>query len=156
MEILVVDDDSVYREAVLLFLEGTAVCHCVEEGAEGLSVFERRVVVGRPFAAVVVDNEMPGLKGVEVIRGIRNLEARWGMAQTPIVIVSSASLEGEEAEVLNDERVRYLAKPFSHSSLLDIVGHLSVLVGGSAAAIDPVPGAVQAMPPRILSSRFRR
>lgn len=151
MEILVVDDDTVYREAVLLFLEGSAVCHCVEEGVVGLAVFERQVAVGRPFSAVVVDNEMPGLKGVEVIRGIRALESRWGVAPTPIVIASSASLEGAEKEILNDARVRFLPKPFSQGALLATVGQLGVSFNGSDPVIDPAHGAEQPTPLRYLA-----
>lgn len=151
MEVLVIDDDTVYREAVLLFLEGAAGCHCVEEGAVGLAVFERQLVVGRPFAAVVVDNEMPGIKGVEVIRGIRAIEARWGVAETPIVIASTASLEGDDSSVLTDARVRYLAKPFTQLSLLDMVGQLGVSFNQSDAALGSVPLDDQQIPCRCLS-----
>lgn len=151
MEILVIDDDTVYREAVLLFLEGAAVCHCVEEGSVGLTVFERQVAIGRPFTAVVVDNEMPGLKGVEVIRNIRALEAQWGMAETPIVIVSSASLEAEEAEVLNDARVRFLPKPFNQAALLDTVGQLGVSFNGGDVASDAVLTLDRPIPLRYLA-----
>ena len=103
--VLVVDDDSVVRGIVRQALTRADLGEVTEasSGAVALELIERT-----RFAVVLLDNQMPGMSGLDVLRQLRS-NAR--TATLPVILVTG------QAEV--DDRIRgldagandYLAKP---------------------------------------------
>jgi len=103
--VLVVDDDPMMREILRALLE--AAGHEVvlaDDGREGLA----RISEVRP-GAVMVDSQMPGIGGGEVIREIR-AGAASGMA---VVLMSGENTEAEVGAGLDAGADVYLVKPFA-------------------------------------------
>ena len=66
----------------------------------------------RPPALVVVDLDLPDMKGVEVIRSFR----RWSRA--PIIVLSGRARSGDKVDALDAGADDYVTKPFSTDELL--------------------------------------
>jgi diguanylate cyclase (GGDEF)-like protein/PAS domain S-box-containing protein len=88
--VLLVDDEAVNRDMLSRRLErrgysvGTAA-----SGAEALEAIERE-----PWAAVLLDVQMPGMSGLEVLQKVRE---RWSAAELPVLMVTAK--DGSEAIV---------------------------------------------------------
>jgi CheY-like chemotaxis protein len=109
--ILIVDDDTVFREVVRAVLESADYQVYEAEGGEAALAQIRST----PLDLVILDLVMPGLDGFEVIRHL-GLDAH----VPPILAISGLS-QDEPAEL---QEVRafvfgYLAKPFSNADLLE-------------------------------------
>jgi ribonuclease P protein subunit RPR2 len=118
--LLLVDDDAGLRDLVRTTFELVHVE--VEEAASGVEALER-VELRRPDV-IVLDVQMPGMDGLEVLR---RLKADPATAAVPVILLTGGALgaEGAAAEAS-------LTKPFSPLQLLAIAERL----GGEAT---PVP-----------------
>jgi hypothetical protein len=99
LKILLVDDDPAILELneILLSRDGHEVVPAAS-GAEGL-----RVLAKRQFDVVFLDEEMPGMSGVEVAKRIRAREAPGGKRQIIFALTGNAT---------NEDRARLLAAGF--------------------------------------------
>ncbi|MCA9613828.1 MAG: response regulator, partial [Myxococcales bacterium] len=104
LRVLVLDDDDAIREVVRAALEMEG--HEVEGVADGQEAIER--TGAHPFDVVLLDLTMPGLGGVEVLRGIRQRHPKM-----PAVLMSGY----DESQLPHDEV--FLAKPFTLAALYD-------------------------------------
>ncbi len=103
--ILMVDDDELLRASVptMLRMLGHHV-EVVDGGPAALAWLDG----GNKADLVLLDMNMPGMGGLEVLRGIRHRNP--GLA----VLVATGYLDGEVEEVMaRDPRVRVLGKPFT-------------------------------------------
>jgi len=104
MKVLVADDDTSTRGLITDLLESIGVSDVVEtgDGEETLSLFEQD-----PFDLVVLDWEMPGKNGMDIIRAIRA-----GGSQVPIVMVTVWAEKNRVLEAIQAGASDFLAKPF--------------------------------------------
>ena len=66
----------------------------------------------RPHDAAIVDLGLPGMPGIDVVRGLR------GWTQVPIVVLSVRDAEGEKVAALDAGADDYVTKPFGMDELL--------------------------------------
>jgi two-component system, OmpR family, response regulator PhoP len=109
MRILLVEDEAPLREtlAARLKREGFAV-DAAADGEEGL--FLGKEV---PFDVAVIDLGLPKLPGMDLVRKLRESEARY-----PILILTARSSWQEKVEGLKAGADDYLVKPFHVEELL--------------------------------------
>ena len=106
--ILAVDDEPVVLDAFrkILALEGYSV-DTVESGPEALGLVQRR-----DYDVVFTDLKMPGMDGVEVVKGVKHLRPDVDVA----VITGYATIESA-VETMRDGAVDYVQKPFTAAEL---------------------------------------
>ena len=106
--VLVVDDDPSLLRALTISLgaRGYEVA-AAQSGEEGLD----RVAHWHPDA-VLVDLGLPGIDGVEVIRGVR------GWSDVPIIVLSARHQSTGKVEALDLGADDYVTKPFGMDELL--------------------------------------
>ena len=110
--ILVIEDQEDNRKIVRDLL--TSVGYDVIEaytGPEGVSTAETESP-----DLILMDIQLPGIDGYEATRQIR---AKPGLEQIPIIAVTSYALSGDESMALDAGCNAYFAKPYSPRSLLD-------------------------------------
>jgi two-component system, OmpR family, response regulator PhoP len=109
MRVLLVEDEAPLREtlAARLKREGFAV-DAAADGEEGL--FMGKEV---PFDVAVIDLGLPKLPGMDLVRKLRESEARY-----PILILTARSSWQEKVEGLKAGADDYLVKPFHVEELL--------------------------------------
>ena len=106
--VLVVDDEPQIRRAlsINLLARGYEV-DLAPDGERALDVAARH----HPDV-VVLDLGLPGIDGVDVIRGLR------GWSQVPIVVLSVRDAEGDKVAALDAGADDYVTKPFGMDELL--------------------------------------
>ena len=106
--VLVIDDEPEIGRAVRLGLRGADFS--VEWAATGAAGLER-VAQWRPDV-ILLDLALPDLDGVEVCKRLR----AW--TQTPIIVLSVRSREGDKVAALEQGADDYLTKPFGMGELI--------------------------------------
>jgi type IV pilus assembly protein PilB len=108
--VLVVDDSEAVRQFVTAVLHGTAEVVAVGSASEGLDL-----AASGGFDALVVDQVLPDLSGIEVIRLLRS-EAR--TAALPVLMFTGGSNDGDlEQAARNAGADDYLEKPVDPAEL---------------------------------------
>jgi PAS domain S-box-containing protein len=153
LRILIADDNQASREILteVLAHQGAIVTQC-GCGADGLHAIEHAVKTGVPFDLLLIDQCMPGMDGLEMLRAVR---AQIGTLPQAILMVKSTALSADRSRMLEVGLRHYIFKPIRRSELYTAIS--DALGGGadpkaipenhSSPAIDPP----MAYDPRALS-----
>ena len=111
-EILVVDDDAMSRR-VLAQLLGSAGYNCrvSNDGSEALETIH-----ARPPSLLLLDFDMPGLNGAEVLRRLRS-DGNPTVAQIPAIMLTAHGSEQSEVSCLQAGADDFVTKPVNASVL---------------------------------------
>ncbi len=93
-------------------------CAAVESGSAALRAIDEARRAGRPFALALVDADMPGMDGFDLVE---RMKKDGDPAAIPIVMLTSAGRRGDAARGRELGISAYLTKPVRQSSLLDAV-----------------------------------
>jgi CheY-like chemotaxis protein len=106
--ILAVDDEPVVLDAMrkILTLDGYSI-DTVENGPEALGLVQRN-----DYDLVFTDLKMPGMNGVEVVKGVKHLRPDVDVA----VITGYATIDSA-VETMRDGAADYVQKPFTPAEL---------------------------------------
>jgi DNA-binding NtrC family response regulator len=113
--VLVVDDDDEMRALLRRTLEFDG--YEVTERDRGTHVLE--VLRGAPFDLIILDKEMPGLTGLDLLPILRR-----EFPQVPVVLVTAFGGRQIAASALRLGAASYLEKPFRLGQLRDVIDGL--------------------------------
>ncbi|GAA5173647.1 EAL domain-containing protein [Niveibacterium umoris] len=139
--VLVVDDSAVQRQHAVTLAKGLGI-ELVYEAGNGVEALELLALLTVPPALLVIDLEMPGMDGVELIQQLRERDI-----QIPIMVASSRDLtliDSVEAmtAALGLEIVAALQKPLAAEQLADALKRIGrggkAVAEGSAAIFVPL------------------
>jgi len=110
LRILVVDDSKVMRGVLrkMLGCDGTEVL----EACDGKQALE--VLAAEPVDCVISDWNMPRMKGIDLLRQVRENAA---LAHLPFVMVTAEAMASNVAEADAAKVSAYLTKPFTAEGL---------------------------------------
>lgn len=112
MKVLIIDDSSVARKTIALTVESLGYA-CIEakDGSEGLALLEEEA---DQIALIMLDWNMPGLTGLEVLVEIRkNLKSK----EIPVMMVTTEMERNNMIEAVKAGANHYLTKPFTPEDL---------------------------------------
>ena len=129
VHILVVDDNATNRDILTAQLSAWGVrSEEVADGPKALLALARAVDANNPFAAAILDMQMPGMDGADLARAIK---ADRDLAQTRLVLMTSMGERGDARQMEEMGFAAYLVKPVRQSDLFD---SLSAVLAGKALA----------------------
>ncbi len=136
--ILIVDDNEINRR-ILMEQMATWQFEATQtsSGLEALTALHRGNVLGQPFDLMIVDYQMPGMDGLEVVTQARQQP---GIQHTPVIMLTSVDNAGEKA-IRSLDIQGHLVKPARATHLLDAI--LSALHKQSEGDPDTGPEAMQ-------------
>lgn len=110
LRILIVDDSKVMRGVLrkMLGCDGTEVL----EACDGKHALE--VLAAEPVDCVISDWNMPRMKGIDLLRKVRENAA---LAHLPFVMVTAEAMACNVAEADDAKVSAYLTKPFTAEGL---------------------------------------
>ena len=113
--VLLVEDNAVNMMIAVAMLEqwGMQVAQA-EDGALALAAVERSVAEGRPYDAVLMDVQMPGMSGYEATTLLRQ---RWTAQQLPVIALTAAALVSEREHALAVGMNDFVTKPIEAERL---------------------------------------
>jgi|WetSurMetagenome_2_1015567.scaffolds.fasta_scaffold06005_4 DNA-binding NtrC family response regulator len=110
--LLVVEDDPEMREFLTDTLTGEGfLTDSAGDGAEALIRLR-----AHPFAAVLLDKNMPGLSGLDLLPSLRTM-----CPDTPVILTTAFGDAETEQEAATKGAYAYLPKPFTTQSLLEAI-----------------------------------
>lgn len=131
--LLLVDDDTVTLQVLSKSLAPFARMRFARSGAEALKAVESELP-----DLVILDLNMPGLDGLEVLSALRS---RPQSAQLPVILVTGASDETLEASALELGAQDFIRKPFQPEQLVARMRALlrlaALRASGAAPGIQP-------------------
>jgi two-component system cell cycle response regulator DivK len=115
--ILYVEDSEANRKLVRLLLANTTY-RLIEayDGEEGVA----KAHEARPDL-ILMDVQLPKISGLEATRRLR---ADRATAETPIIVITSFALSGDDQKAREAGATAYLAKPYSPRDLLALIRNL--------------------------------
>jgi EAL domain-containing protein (putative c-di-GMP-specific phosphodiesterase class I)/DNA-binding response OmpR family regulator len=118
--VLVVDDDADVREFLVASLETSG--YSTVQAASGLEALDALDAVHGSIAAVVLDNRLPDVSGLEVLRLIRERPSR---ATLPVLLVTGDDRLAQRVAGLGAGATDYLVKPVEPDELVArVAAHL--------------------------------
>lgn len=104
--VLIVDDDPVNIRMLLEILEQDYRVLVAREGQQALKLLEKH----QDIDLVLLDVDMPGMSGFEVLARIRELSLYHDL---PVILVTGRNQEDDEVFGLEQGAADYIAKPVS-------------------------------------------
>src|SRR5215469_14890320 len=111
-EILVVDDDAMSRKVLAQLLSAAGYnCRVSKDGSEALDM-----VHAKPPSLLLLDFDMPGPNGAEVLRRLRS-DNNPSIAQIPTVMLTAHGSEQSEVSCLQAGADDFVTKPVNAAVL---------------------------------------
>ena len=132
--ILVVDDNATNRDVLMSQLKAWGVKG--EEAVDGLSALAalyRAREAGNPFAAAILDMQMPGMTGAVLAQAIKADET---LKSIRLILLTSTTGKGDAKRMKKIGFAAFLVKPVRMSDLRD---SLSIVLSGAASPQTPQP-----------------
>ena len=112
--ILYVEDNEANRKVVRLLLRNTAYALIeAHDGEAGVL----KALEARPDL-ILMDVQLPKISGLEATRRLR---AQVATANTPIIVITSFALSGDDRTAKDAGATAYIAKPYSPRDLLALI-----------------------------------
>ena len=113
MNILVVDDSRIIRKIMKnILLERHVPEECISEAPDGKAALD--ILVAKAFDLVLVDWNMPGLNGLELIVKLRAMDQ---YKKTPIIMITSEAARYNVLEAVKAGVTEYIVKPVTARSV---------------------------------------
>jgi two-component system, sensor histidine kinase and response regulator len=133
--ILVAEDNPVNQKVAVKMLEKRGFR--VDVAANGLEAVE--AVSRRPYAAVLMDCQMPQMDGYEATMAIRELDS--AARQIPIIAMTAQAMQGDRERCIAAGMDDYVSKPIAPETLDEALARWIVSLP-PAEEENPVPGEV--------------
>ncbi|MBF0401741.1 MAG: response regulator [Magnetococcales bacterium] len=126
MNILIVDDQVIYRETLRAMLEPHGKCVVAEDGVQAVQAFQNALEANNPFQLVLLDIQMPNLDGQGALLQMRQLEKqKFGVMLTAhqyahIIMQTSLDSPAQLTTAFKEGRCNgYIVKPVDEDELLE-------------------------------------
>ena len=169
MRVLIVEDDITLAEYIGASVDGAGMISTpVTNGLHAENMLEQAARFNRPYDAVVLDLTLPGMDGIDVLKGMRRRKD-----MTPVLVLTARITLADKISGLEGGADDYLAKPFESEEMLarlrtitrrhGAVRATTINLGGlefdAAKGMFTVGGALLVLPPKsqcLLDTLFRR
>ena len=119
LNVLVVDDNAVCREALVAMLTAWGINQSTAgNGRDALQALRAARAAGTPFQVALLDMQMPGMGGLELTEEIKSDAA---LASTQIVIMHTVGRRGSSASWAEAGISGYVTKPVKQSVFYDAI-----------------------------------
>jgi PAS domain S-box-containing protein len=146
LRVLVVDDNETNRAVVEHHLRSwSADCDSAVDGPQALAVLDEAAAAGRPYELALIDFNMPGLDGGEVVRTMKGTPR---LRTTRVILLTSSAERGDARDAGVDG---YLTKPVRRAQLGDEIRRvMGAVAARRPAAAPPAEPAAPSAGPRVL------
>jgi PAS domain S-box-containing protein len=138
--VLVAEDNEVNQKVAVRILERLGYrVEVADNGREAVEACKRS-----PYAAVLMDGQMPVLDGFEATRRIRELEGEG--RHTPVIAMTASAMKGDRERYLEAGMDDYVSKPVTPESLEAVLKHWvrpPRVATPAASTLEPPPSSAE-------------
>ncbi|MCC6932296.1 MAG: response regulator [Deltaproteobacteria bacterium] len=130
LKILIVEDDSTCSELLARTLSAYGNCDIAADGQVALLMYNKAKEENQPYQFICLDVLLPHVDGREVLRRIREAEAKEGIPAkdaVKIIITTSVDAPGEVMSAFQLGCEGYVVKPVKKEALLRELKKLSLI-----------------------------
>jgi len=116
MRILIIDDELVSRTKLELIMEYFGDCETLDHGDDALAVFHKAHQENDPFDLIMLDINLPGIDGIQLLSAIRQAEKELDIEksrQAKILMTSSYRDKKRIVASVQSGCDDYIGKPFN-------------------------------------------
>ena len=147
MRILIIDDEMVSRTKLELIMEYFGDCKTLDHGNDALAVFHEAHQENNPFDLIMLDINLPGMDGIQLLCAIRNAEKELNVensCQAKILMTSSYRDKERIVASVQCGCDDYIGKPFN----LDLIRNKLDKLGIKERTLSVGANATRAPAPR--------
>ncbi len=141
MRTLIIDDELVSRTKLELIMEYFGDCETLEHGDDALAVFHEAHQDDNPFNLIMLDINLPGLDGIQLLSALRSAEKELNIdksRQAKILMTSSYRDKARIVASVQSGCDDYIGKPFNLDMIRDKLDKLGIKERNhSIAATEP-------------------
>jgi len=116
-DVLVVEDNKTNQVLMGMILDDIGVSYDIaNNGAEGVLKFK-----SKKYNAVLMDENMPIMNGMEATKIIRELEQGEERIPTPIIAVTANALTGDKQKFIDAGMDDYIPKPYQEKDIVEVL-----------------------------------
>jgi two-component system chemotaxis response regulator CheY len=130
---LVIDDEYAALHKMLALLKPYGQCTPATHADQAMELFRTALKEGAPYNLVTLDIDMPGMNGVDLLRGLRRQEHLARIAPTKIIMVTADGTATNVRRAIAAQCNDYLVKPIKKGILVRKLRELKLIVQESAA-----------------------
>lgn len=137
MKCLIVEDDSISRKLLEVYLADWAECSAASDGRQALQVFEEALDFGVPYDLVCLDIMMPEMDGRETLEAMRAIEADYGIGGldgTKVIMTTALDDSKDIFSAFREGCEAYVVKPVRKEKLLGEIRKLGLLAENTPLA----------------------
>ena len=130
MKSLIAETESESNSSLRKFFEKCGECNLAVSGPEVINAFSRALKERNPYQLVCLGLTAKQINGVEVLKAIRDLEKRCGVAPEKCVkiIITATSDEAKLVQMnFNDGHQVYLVKPINTQKMITALERLELI-----------------------------
>ncbi|MBF0289046.1 MAG: response regulator [SAR324 cluster bacterium] len=127
MKILIVDDQVVTLKKMKKILEIFGDCELAEDGPEAIQLFKQSLENKVPFDLVMLDIEMPGIDGTEVLFELREIEKEFKVPKHELARILMVTSHSDKDTVITSVQAGcndYVVKPINKETIVEKLGKL--------------------------------
>jgi PAS domain S-box-containing protein len=114
--ILVVEDNKTNQMLMGIILDDAGVTYDVaDNGVEGVAMFKEKT-----YDAILMDENMPEMNGIEATKHIRQLEVQHG-THVPIIAVTANALAQDRKRFMDAGMDDYISKPYTEEEIINML-----------------------------------
>jgi PAS domain S-box-containing protein len=119
LKVLVVDDNAVHREILERYLSSWRMApQSTGDSTEVMALLESAAASTQPFRLAIIDQEMPGITGIDLATSIR---ANALLSDIRLIMLTGYEQRGVAEKAFSAGFDAYLIKPIKQSMLLDTI-----------------------------------
>ena len=149
--VLIAEDHGINQELILAMTETLGLdAHLVDNGEDAIAAIIAAANAGAPFAAALMDVQMPHMDGLEATRRLRALG--FGADRLPVIALTANCYAEDVAACTEAGMQSHLGKPVT---TLALARELARWLGPEHAAPAEIPEAMATKPSAALEDRYR-
>jgi len=115
--LLVVEDNRTNQMLIGIILDELGLTYDIAaDGFEAIKLFKENI-----YDAILMDENMPNMNGIEATKNIRRLEEDKSLKATPIIAVTANALSEDRERFINAGMDEYVSKPYSEKDIVNVL-----------------------------------
>jgi len=116
-KLLVVEDNKSNQLFMSILLDELEIdCDIANDGVEATKIFKLN-----KYDAILMDENMPNMSGIEATQYIINYEQENNLLHTPIIALTANAIQGDRERFLNAGMDEYMTKPLEKTTLIKML-----------------------------------